>query len=85
MATELSLLRSGTLLDHAFRVSGEPTKKCRVTRALPDNRAPEQKRRWRSSSAELEWTRLRLQGPNVIASCDLLVDTSVWSAGFSPK
>jgi len=84
MATNLAL-RSG-LLDHAFRVSGEPTKKAAVQPAPAGvHRAAPEQRQVRSSfgKARVGSAATTDKGPNVIASCELLFDTSVWVARLS--
>lgn len=53
MATNLALDQE--LLDHAFRVSGEPTKKAAVTRALQEFIARREQRRVAELFGKLEW------------------------------
>ena len=53
MATNLALDQE--LLDHAFRVSGEPTKKAAVTRALQEFIARREQRRVAELFGTLEW------------------------------
>ena len=53
MATNLALDQD--LLDHAFRVSGEPTKKAAVTRALQEFIARREQRRIAELFGKLEW------------------------------
>lgn len=53
MATNLALDQE--LLDHAFRVSGEPTKKAAVTRALQEFIARREQRRIAELFGKLEW------------------------------
>jgi hypothetical protein len=53
MATNLAL--DPELLDRAFRVSGEPTKKAAVTRALQEFIARREQRRIADLFGKLEW------------------------------
>lgn len=53
MATNLAL--DPDLLDRAFRVSGEPTKKAAVTRALQEFIARREQRRIAELFGKLEW------------------------------
>ena len=53
MATNLAL--DQVLLDRAFRVSGEPTKKATVTRALQEFIARREQRRVAELFGKLEW------------------------------
>jgi Arc/MetJ family transcription regulator len=53
MATNLAL--DPDLLDRAFRVSGEPTKKAAVTRALQEFIARREQRRVAELFGKLEW------------------------------
>ena len=53
MATNLALDQE--LLDHAFRVSGEHTKKAAVTRALQEFIARREQRRVAELFGKLEW------------------------------
>ena len=53
MATNLALDQE--LLDRAFRVSGEPTKKAAVTRALQEFIARREQRRVAELFGKLEW------------------------------
>jgi hypothetical protein len=53
MATSLALDQE--LLDRAFRVSGEPTKKAAVTRALQEFIAHREQRRVAELFGKLEW------------------------------
>ncbi len=53
MATNLAL--DPALLDHAFRVSGESTKKAAVTRALQEFIARREQRRVAELFGTLEW------------------------------
>jgi hypothetical protein len=53
MATNLALDQE--LLEHAFRVSGEPTKKAAVTRALQEFIARREQRRVAELFGKLEW------------------------------
>lgn len=53
MATNLALDQD--LLDHAFRVSGEPTKKAAVTRALREFIARREQRQLAELFGKLEW------------------------------
>lgn len=53
MATNLALDQD--LLDHAFRVSGEPTKKAAVTRALQEFIARREQRQVAELFGKLEW------------------------------
>lgn len=53
MATNLALDQA--LLDHAFRVSGEPTKKAAVTRALQEFIARREQRQVAELFGTLEW------------------------------
>jgi hypothetical protein len=53
MATNLALDQE--LLDHAFRVSGESTKKAAVTRALQEFIARREQRRVAELFGKLEW------------------------------
>jgi hypothetical protein len=53
MATNLALDQE--LLDHAFRVSREPTKKAAVTRALQEFIARREQRRIAELFGKLEW------------------------------
>lgn len=53
MATHLAL--DPDLLDHAFRLSGEPTKKAAVTRALQEFIARREQRRVAELFGQLEW------------------------------
>ena len=53
MATNLSLDQD--LLDRAFRVSGEPTKKAAVTRALQEFIARREQRRVAELFGKLDW------------------------------
>ena len=53
MATNLALDQD--LLDRAFRVSGEPTKKATVTRALQEFIARREQRRVAELFGKLEW------------------------------
>lgn len=53
MATNLALDRD--LLEHAFQVSGEPTKKAAVTRALQEFIARREQRRVAELFQKLEW------------------------------
>ena len=53
MATNLALDQD--LLDRAFRVSGEPTKKAAVTRALQEFIARREQRRVADLFGKLEW------------------------------
>lgn len=53
MATNLAL--DPALLDHAFRVSGESTKKAAVTRALQEFIARREQRRIAELFGKLEW------------------------------
>jgi len=53
MATNLALDRD--LLDHAFRVSGEPTKKAAVTRALQEFIARREQRQVAELFDNLDW------------------------------
>jgi len=53
MATNLALDQE--LLDHAFRVSGEPTKKAAVTRALQEFIARREQRRVAELFGKFEW------------------------------
>ena len=53
MATNLALDQE--LLDRAFRVSGEPTKKAAVTRALQEFIARREQRRIADLFGKLEW------------------------------
>ena len=52
-ATNLALDQD--LLDHAFRVSGEPTKKAAVTRALREFIARREQRQLAELFGKLEW------------------------------
>ena len=53
MATNLAL--DPDLLDRAFRISGEPTKKAAVTRALREFIARRQQKRVAELFGKLEW------------------------------
>ncbi len=53
MATNLALDQD--LLERAFRVSGEPTKKAAVTRALQEFIARREQRRMAELFGKLEW------------------------------
>jgi Arc/MetJ family transcription regulator len=53
MATNLAL--DPDLLDRAFRISGEPTKKAAVTRALREFIARREQRRIAELFGKLEW------------------------------
>lgn len=53
MATNLAL--DPELLEHAFRLSGEPTKKAAVTRALKEFIARREQRRIAELFGKLEW------------------------------
>jgi Arc/MetJ family transcription regulator len=53
MATNLTLDQD--LLDRAFRVSGEPTKKAAVTRALQEFIAQREQRRVAELFGKLDW------------------------------
>ena len=53
MVTNLALDQE--LLDHAFRVSGEPTNKAAVTRALQEFIARREQRRIAELLGKLEW------------------------------
>jgi Arc/MetJ family transcription regulator len=53
MATNLAL--DPDLLDRAFRISGEPTKKAAVTRALREFIARREQRRVAELFGKLEW------------------------------
>jgi hypothetical protein len=53
MATNLALDQD--LLEHAYRVSGEPTKKAAVTRALQEFIARREQRRVAELFGTLEW------------------------------
>lgn len=53
MATNLAL--DNELLEHAFRVSGESTKKAAVTRALQEFIARREQRRVADLFGKLEW------------------------------
>lgn len=53
MATNLAL--DPELLDHAFRVSGEPTKKAAVTRALQEFIARREQGRVAELFGKLDW------------------------------
>jgi len=53
MATNLALDQD--LLDHAFRLSGEPTKKAAVTRALQEFIARREQRQVAELFGKLEW------------------------------
>jgi hypothetical protein len=53
MATNLALDQD--LLDHAFRVSGEPTKKAAVTRSLREFISRREQRQLAELSGKLEW------------------------------
>lgn len=53
MATNLAL--DPELLEHAFRLSGEPTKKAAVTRALKEFIARREQRRIAELFGTLEW------------------------------
>jgi hypothetical protein len=53
MATNLGL--DGDLVKHAFRVSGEPTKKAAVTRALQEFIARREQRRVAELFGKVEW------------------------------
>ena len=53
MATHLAL--APELLDRAFRVSGEPTKKAAVTRALQEFIARREQRRVAELFGKIEW------------------------------
>ena len=53
MATNLALDQD--LLDRAFRVSGEPTKKAAVTRALQEFSARREQRRVAELFGKLDW------------------------------
>ena len=53
MATNLAL--DPDLLEEAFRVSGEPTKKAAVTRALQEFIAPREQRRVADLFGKLTW------------------------------
>jgi hypothetical protein len=53
MATNLAL--DPELLDHAFRISGEPTKRAAVTRALQEFIARREQRRVAELFGKLEW------------------------------
>ncbi len=53
MATNLAL--DPDLLDRAFRISGEPTKKAAVTRALREFIARRQRKRVAELFGKLEW------------------------------
>lgn len=53
MATNLALDQD--LLEHAFRVSGEPTKKAAVTRALQEFIARREQRRIAELFGQLDW------------------------------
>ena len=53
MATNLALDQD--LLDHAFRLSGEPTKKAAVTRALQEFIARREQRLVAELFGKLEW------------------------------
>lgn len=53
MATNLAL--DPDLLDRAFRISGEPTKKAAVTRALREFIARRQQKRIAELFGKLEW------------------------------
>jgi hypothetical protein len=53
MATNLALDQE--LLEHAFRVSGEPTKKAAVTRALQEFIARREQRRVAELFGKLDW------------------------------
>ena len=53
MATNLALDQD--LLDHAFRVSGEPTKKAAVTRALQEFIARREQRKVAELFGKLDW------------------------------
>jgi len=55
MATNLALDQD--LLDHAFRVSGEPTKKAAVTRALQEFIARREQRQVADLFGKLDWDR----------------------------
>jgi len=55
MATNLALDQD--LLDHAFRVSGEPTKKPAVTRALQEFIARREQRQVGDLFGKLDWDR----------------------------
>ena len=54
MATNLAL--DADLLERAFRVSGEPTKKAAVTRALQEFIARREQRRVAELFGKLEWS-----------------------------
>jgi Arc/MetJ family transcription regulator len=53
MATNLALDQE--LLEHAFRVSGEPTKRATVTRALQEFIARREQRRVAELFGKLDW------------------------------
>lgn len=53
MASNLALDQN--LLEHAFRVSGEPTKKAAVTRALQEFIARREQRRVAELFGKLDW------------------------------
>lgn len=53
MATNLAL--DPDLLDHAFRISGEPTKKAAVTRALQEFIARREQRQIAELFGQLDW------------------------------
>ena len=53
MATNLALDQE--LLEHAFRLSGEPTKKAAVTRALQEFIARREQRRVAELFGKLDW------------------------------
>ena len=68
------------LLDQALRVSGEPTRKAAVTRALQEFIANREQRRIAELFGTLEWdTSFDCKAERESPTVNLLVDTSVWS------